>query len=378
MILEKVLSKIKTDNDLKILDLCGAPGGKSTNILSYLNGEGILFANETIRSRAEILKENIFKWGFDNVIITNCDPLKYGHLEGYFDIIVVDAPCSGEGLFRKDPAAAEEWSEKNLQLCCERQQRIVHDVWPALKEGGHLIYSTCTYNPEENEENIRRFLQDFSCKSIDLKLENFPEISRANTEEVYGYYAYPHRNQGEGFFVSVIQKKSPSLEWRPKRKNFRQNAINAPNQVTAFFKNPDNLFLLKDQFYSLTKSIHEDILFLPEDLNILSAGIPFATVKKRNVVPDPAGAMALNLNYKSFTTDEVSFTEALQFLKKEPLYLNKEDGWILVKYDNTGLGWIKKINQFRANNNYPKEWRIRKELPTDISSYENHLPLKQN
>ena len=154
---------------LNVLDLCAAPGGKSTHLLSLMNKNSLLVSNEVIQSRAAILSENIQKWGHGNVIVTNNDPKDFQRLPGFFDVIVVDAPCSGEGLFRKDPNALKEWSEDVVALCSRRQRRILNDVWPTLKTGGLLIYSTCTYNADENEENLKWLKEEYHVESIPLK-----------------------------------------------------------------------------------------------------------------------------------------------------------------------------------------------------------------
>ncbi len=153
---------------LNVLDLCAAPGGKSTHLLSLMDQNSLLVSNEVIQSRSAILSENLQKWGHDNVVVTNNDPKDFQRLPGFFDVIVVDAPCSGEGLFRKDPGAIKEWSEDAVALCSKRQRRILSDVWPALKTGGILIYSTCTYNSQENEENLRWLQQEYEVESIPL------------------------------------------------------------------------------------------------------------------------------------------------------------------------------------------------------------------
>src|SRR5687768_8055824 len=169
MFLEQAFNQTtETTAPLDILDLCAAPGGKSTHLLSLMNQDSLLVSNEVIQSRAAILSENIQKWGYCNVAVTNNDPKDFQRLAGFFDVVVVDAPCSGEGLFRKDPTASKEWSEDAVALCSKRQQRILNDVWPALKTGGVLIYSTCTYNEMENEENLKMLRERYEPESISL------------------------------------------------------------------------------------------------------------------------------------------------------------------------------------------------------------------
>lgn len=154
MVLDTVLKQLDLPSEPSILDLCAAPGGKSTLIASFLNNNGLLVSNEVIQARARILTENTTKWGYTNTVVTNNDPKDFERLNEFFDVIVVDAPCSGEGMFRKDLKARDEWSEENVQICSSRQKRIVMDVWDSLKPGGFLIYSTCTFNSAENEDTI--------------------------------------------------------------------------------------------------------------------------------------------------------------------------------------------------------------------------------
>jgi 16S rRNA C967 or C1407 C5-methylase (RsmB/RsmF family) len=206
LFLEEVYRQITENRDnIKILDLCGAPGGKSTHLSSMIGQSGLLVANEVIRSRAVILAENITKWGHSNTIVTQNDPSAFAAVPGFFDVILVDAPCSGEGMFH-DPVAVKEWSAENTVLCSERQKRILMDVWPALKEDGMLIYSTCTFNPEENEKNIRWLLQNRNAVSVRLNISDFEGITEINHEGTHGYGLYPCRIRGEGLFISVLRK----------------------------------------------------------------------------------------------------------------------------------------------------------------------------
>ena len=187
-----------------VLDLCAAPGGKSTLLSQALPESSILVSNEIIRSRAYILVENLIKWGNPNTVVTNNEPKDFASLPGFFDAIVVDAPCSGEGMFRKDPGAIQEWSEYNVKLCAERQSEILTSVWNALKNDGILVYSTCTYNREENEENVRWICNELGAELLTINLEGNTDI----TESDFGYRFYQHKTKGEGFFLAVLQKKS--------------------------------------------------------------------------------------------------------------------------------------------------------------------------
>lgn len=182
-----------------VLDLCAAPGGKSTLLSQTLPESSLLVSNEIIRSRAYILAENLIKWGNPNVVVTNNDPKDFDTLSGFFDAIVIDAPCSGEGMFRKDAGAIEEWSEYNVKLCAERQRQIVSSVWDALKTDGILVYSTCTFNREENEENVRWICEELGADLLNIDLHGNEDITVSD----FGYRFYPHKTKGEGFFMSV-------------------------------------------------------------------------------------------------------------------------------------------------------------------------------
>jgi len=221
MFLEQVFRQVaEPDAPLLVLDLCGAPGGKSTHLLSLMNRESLLVANEVIRTRAAILSENIRKWGNSNVVVTNNDPRYFAALGGIFDIVVVDAPCSGEGLFRKDKNAISEWSPDNANLCSARQKRILSDAWECLKPGGYLIYSTCTYNPEENENNLAWLTEKNSFSPIDLSSAYFPGIKEISVGRVRGYQLMPHRVRGEGFFIGALQKTNGKAGLVPKKRRF--------------------------------------------------------------------------------------------------------------------------------------------------------------
>ena len=210
MFLEQALKQtVDLSQPLRVLDLCAAPGGKSTLIQSLISKESLLVSNEVIKSRAVVLEENMIKWGSANVVITNNDPAHFARLENYFDVIVIDAPCSGSGLFRRDPEAINEWSENNVQLCSNRQQRIIADVWPALKQDGILVYSTCSYSAAEDEAILDWMMEGFTLEGVRLKVEPAWQIIETVSEkhQLYGYRFYPDKLKGEGLFIAAVQKK---------------------------------------------------------------------------------------------------------------------------------------------------------------------------
>ncbi len=197
---------------LRVLDLCAAPGGKSTVIQSLISPESLLLSNEVIKSRVPILTQNITKWGRANGLVSNNDPSHFRRIPGFFDIMLIDAPCSGSGLYRKDPEAAASWSAELVRLCSQRQQRILSDAWECLKEDGFLIYSTCSYSKEENEDILDFLFNQYACETVALTPDpqwNIVE-TRSDLKGALGYRFYPDKLSGEGFFLSVLQKKQTS------------------------------------------------------------------------------------------------------------------------------------------------------------------------
>lgn len=194
-----------------MLDLCAAPGGKSTLVRNCLPQGSLLVANEVMRARSQVLAENLIKWGNPEVIVTNNDPADFSRLEERFDVILTDVPCSGEGMFRKDDRAISEWSSEGVELCWKRQRRIVADIWPCLKQGGILIYSTCTFNREENEDNVAWIASTLGAEVLPVDTETEWGITGNLTGEDFPVYRFlPHHTSGEGLFVAVLRKKPDS------------------------------------------------------------------------------------------------------------------------------------------------------------------------
>ncbi|MFM9837956.1 MAG: methyltransferase RsmF C-terminal domain-like protein [Cyclobacteriaceae bacterium] len=363
MFLEQAVKQsIDLNQPLKVLDLCAAPGGKSTHLLSLINNESLLVSNEVIRSRASILSENIQKWGNSNVVVTNNDPEDFQKLSGFFDLIVVDAPCSGEGLFRKDPNAMEEWSEDNVALCAQRQQRILADVWPALKQDGILIYCTCTYNAKENEENVSWLIQNskFKIESLKLKIDSEWGIEEIERDGVFGYRFYPHKVKGEGFFISVIKKKE---ETHPVSIRTKSQVPLAPKKITErlndWLLDKHEFVLLDDLVVALSANYFTEINWLAHHLKIVTKGTAIATMKHEKMIPEHALALSIELNAKNFTSIDLNLPQALAFLRKEAIMVGEgQKGFALVTYQGHPLGWVNLLGN-RVNNLYPTNWRVR-------------------
>lgn len=360
MFLSKIVTQFMSDA-VHVLDLCAAPGGKSTLLSQYLPENALLVSNEIVRQRAHILAENLTKWGNPNVIVTNNEPADFGRLSAFFDAIVIDAPCSGEGMFRKDPNAISEWSVENVNTCVARQQSIIEDVWDGLKKDGILVYSTCTYNYEENEENVRRICEEFGAKVLRVA-----DVHESITLTNEGYRFYPHKTRGEGFFIAVLQKTSDTPHaMKPKQKedkNLRE--IRIPDDFARQLQ-PTDAYRFYESDVSVVAFPKEHLntfLYFRKQFNCLLAGIEMYERKGKDLIPEAQLALSKALNREKFQTVEVGYDTAIRFLKKEAITLQDEArGYLLICYKDLPLGWVKNIGN-RCNNLYPQHWRIRMNL----------------
>jgi len=346
----------------KVLDLCAAPGGKSTLLASYFT-DGLIVANEVIKSRASVLVENITKWGADHVVVTNNDPSHFQSLPGYFDVLVIDAPCSGSGLFRKDPGAVEEWSEDNVQLCSQRQQRILADVLPALHEDGILIYSTCSYSQQEDEAIADWLITEMDMQSKQLNVPADWGIVETQSpgKGAYGYRFYPDKLKGEGFFIAAFQKRAEPENTRLKEQSLTFPSKYEIQQLNNFIEIPVAYTLFKQSacIRAIQKKWVTDLQILAKCLYIKKAGIETAAIKGKDVIPSHELALSL-LSLDAIASVELTKEQALQYLRRKELIAEAGKGWNLVRYCGLPLGWIKVLPN-RINNYYPAEWRILKE-----------------
>jgi 16S rRNA C967 or C1407 C5-methylase (RsmB/RsmF family)/NOL1/NOP2/fmu family ribosome biogenesis protein len=347
---------------LNVLDLCAAPGGKTTHLQSLLSQDSLLVSNEVIRSRAAVLKQNCIKWGTRNVVITNNDPQHFGRLEGFFDMVVVDAPCSGSGLFRRDEDAIREWSSDNVQLCCGRQKRILADVFPALKEGGVLIYSTCSYSKEENEAIADWKVTELQMENIPLHTERDWHIveTAADKTGAKGYRFFPDKVKGEGFFITAFRKTTPTryIKWKEAR---LEKVDQREKKVVADWLNDDALELFQvPHLYGLLKNLVPRYAVVKGALNIQYAGVAIGTVIKEKLLPEHALALSKIVAAK-VPAVEVDKETAVRYLQRSDLAIDTPTkGWNLVQYQGHNIGWINALSN-RINNYYPKEFRILKQ-----------------
>jgi 16S rRNA C967 or C1407 C5-methylase (RsmB/RsmF family)/NOL1/NOP2/fmu family ribosome biogenesis protein len=364
MFLEQALRQtLDLAQPLRVLDCCAAPGGKSTLIQSLLSPASLLVSNEVIRGRVSILQENMVKWGAANAIVTNNDPRDFQRLENYFDCIVVDAPCSGSGLFRREPEAVAEWSAGNVQLCWQRQQRILADCWPALRQGGILIYSTCSYSREEDEDVLDWMMTEFDATSCRLQVS--PEwniVETTGKKGGYGYRFYPNRLKGEGFFVAAIRKNDGAGFVLPRRLSQPERPGKKEQEILSKWirdSQPLAFFTHQEQVHALPESRLADLAILQSTCYLKTAGITLGQLAAKDLIPHHHLAMS-GLPSPDIATLSLTREQALQYLRKDEFHPGTGgQGWVLVQHEQRNLGWIKLLPQ-RANNYYPKEWRILK------------------
>lgn len=360
MFLEQAFNQLVTiREDIKVLDLCGAPGGKSTHLSSLIGDNGLLVANEVIRQRAGILSENISKWGTCNTIVTNSDPAAFGKLIEYFDLIVVDAPCSGEGMFREE-IARNEWSEANATHCSERQRRILMDIWPALKPGGIMVYSTCTFNPDENEHNINWLAETTDSESLKINILPYRGINEISIKNLSGYGFYPGEIEGEGLFISALRKKGEPGNNKISGKKISHSSLPEDRKRAEVFINGslNDIYRHDDKVYRLSLPEWEYI-YLKKYLKIIKAGTELFKTRNSDITPLHELAISNLIREDAFPVCELDYNDTLSYLRRENFKINDMDrGWILVRFLGVNLGFIKNLGS-RLNNYFPIDWRIR-------------------
>lgn len=353
--IDSILRQLNLPEEPVILDLCAAPGGKSTLIADFLQGKGLLLANEVIQNRSKILKENLTKWGANNSLVSNNDPADFDGLKSVFDCILIDAPCSGEGMFRKDPDARSEWSEESVNLCASRQKRIVMDVWDSLKPEGFLIYSTCTFNTRENEDNVRWILEQTDSQIHTINL-SFAKPGR----DGIGFYALPSELKTEGFYVVVIQKLGE--ERAQKNKNRKKSTLTRLKRETWYSEwigdSGADLVQWNNYVFAIPEGSCELVEMLHSQLRIIKMGTELGEISRKGLIPNEA--LVFDPGILSGKIPDISLTreQALHYLKGETFSLEGKQGFNTVSFEGTKLGWIKHLGN-RFNNLFPKEWRIR-------------------
>ena len=402
-IYERLVSELLRRDDfprpqggLKVLDMCAAPGGKTTAVINALPDTATVVANEYVEKRARILEENLMKWGFPNVIVTNSDTAVIADCGALFDLVTVDAPCSGEGMMRKEEEARRQWSRGLVEQCAALQRDILRNAVRALKPGGFLIYSTCTFNPEENERNAEYITTGLGLKPIEILPEGVPETCRRVSAEVSDVPALrfmPHITRGEGLFVSIFRKDDAAgtdddipdyatlTEKRTKksrnrncnRKNNSKGNNPARSEDFTTLLTRDSTFIVSDlKNNDWKESVSEKgvvSLFSPEvealsemlgKVRILSCGVKAGEIKGKDLVADASLALSVALDGKRFPNVDLSHDDALKYLRRESVTLGADlpKGIVTVSYRGIKLGTAKHLGN-RTNNLYPSYWRIR-------------------
>lgn len=356
-----VLQGKNTENKtLRVLDLCASPGGKTTLVANLLPEGSLLVANEIVQSRVSVLRENLSRWGVTDVVITNHDAADFVGLEGFFDVVLIDAPCSGEGLFRKTIASRAEWSLANCSLCVSRQRDILQNAVRLVADGGVLIYSTCTYNPAENDGNMQWLNDNFEVEPLSLATK----IAWKVQETGYGYECLPHRTEGEGFYMAgcTIKNKLSANYKKPKKPilPFLDKASIAISQPFIKHEGYDMYQRGDGEIVLLRDSLFDDYTQIGFVLAKRGLGIGIGEVKNKVFIPSHQLAMN-NIIHKNLPAINLDLPNALRYLQKVDFEYNNtaQKGWNLMQYQNINLGWAKILDN-RVNNYLPNEWKLRK------------------
>lgn len=359
MFLAQVLQQYVSE-PVVALDLCAAPGGKSTLLRSLLPEDSLLVSNEPIRQRAQILAENTIKWGHPSVVVSQNYPADFTPLENFFDLVLADVPCSGEGMFRKDEEAIREWSLQNVEQCRLRQRDILEAVWPTLKPGGLLVYSTCTFNRQEDEENVH-----WICHH--LGAEELPIAHSAEWGIEGQHHFLPGKARGEGFFLALLRKAEESGEKRftfPKAGKDKRmsHAPQEPKSLREWVKGDFAYVLQNDTYTAFPAAYAEHLAVLQRHLHLLVFGVQIAEQKGRDWVPSHALAMSKAFRSETFPQVELSYEDSIAYLRRESIQIEAPRGIVLLCHQGFPLGFAKNLGN-RANNLYPQEWRIRSQFP---------------
>jgi 16S rRNA C967 or C1407 C5-methylase (RsmB/RsmF family)/NOL1/NOP2/fmu family ribosome biogenesis protein len=365
MFIDHILKYIRQNDDepIKVLDLCAAPGGKSTLINSAINSNDLLVSNEIIKTRVPVLCDNLSRWGTANSIVSNNDPKDFTRLTGFFDIILADAPCSGSGMFRKDPSAMNEWSAANVNLCHQRQERILADIYPALKEGGYLIYSTCSYSHQENEDILDWLCKEFDMESLRIPVdEQWGIVETASTlQNAWGYRFYPDKVKGEGLFAACLKKKGQTPQLPSfKTKGHQKLALKEIDIIKTYLNNAGEFYYFKvnDDWLAINREHKDSLDTLQRHLYIKKSGVRVGKLAGNDLIPDHELALSILINKDTVLQTPLNYDQAVQYLRRENIDLNTADkGWSLMTFNGQALGWAKLLPN-RINNYYPKELRI--------------------
>ena len=349
----------------RVLDMCAAPGGKSTIYSTAVGIDGLVVANEYVRTRANVLADNVRKWGMGNVLVTNNAPEHIAQFEGWFDLVAVDAPCSGEGMFRKEEVAREDWSEDAVKMCAARQLSIVREAWQSLKEGGLFIYSTCTFNDDEDEGVLEVFIDEMGevfepSRKIDIDEKWGVVVGEVGAFQTFRFF--PHKTDSEGLFVAVARKAESATQRTPKaRKKVMQEVDKTSRkELSRWLQESDKYTyaMVADTIYAYRTEQFKAVQALSEGLTAIYSGVAMGQIFKGKLKPDWALSQYVDLERKAVAVVELTEEDALNYLRKRDIAVgDMVDGMNLVTHNGRALGFAKRVGM-RSNNLYPNSLKI--------------------
>ena len=349
----------------RVLDMCAAPGGKSTIYSTAVGIDGLVVANEYVRSRANVLADNVRKWGMGNVLVTNNAPEHIAQFEGWFDLVAVDAPCSGEGMFRKEEVAREDWSEEAVKMCAARQMSIVREAWQSLKDGGLFIYSTCTFNDEEDEGILTAFIEEMGDvfePSQKIDVDDAWGVVKGEVGAFQTFRFFPHKTDSEGLFVAVARKSEATAQRTPKaRKKVMQEVDkNSRKELSRWLQESESYTyaMVADTIYAYRAEQFKAVQALSEGLTAIYSGVAMGQIFKGKLKPDWALSQYVGLEHNVVAAEELDDERALDYLRKRDIAVgDMVEGMNLVTHKGRPLGFVKRVGA-RCNNLYPNSLKI--------------------
>lgn len=350
----------------RVLDMCAAPGGKTTIYSTLVGRKGLVVANDISHSRAMALADNVQRWGMGNVVVTCNEPAHIGAFAHWFDVVAVDAPCSGEGMFRKMDEARSEWTASSPDVCAERQREILAEAWRVLRPGGTLIYSTCTFNPTEDEEVVEWLMSEYG--------EELESVDRVETSEDWGvvrsdigafqcFHFYPHKARGEGFFAAIARKCDGAIRRsmpKARRKLFSQCVKTDVKELSRWVDaaSEHSFMMVGEDIYAYNSAVADAVVTLSENLSVVYSGVAMGRIFKQKLKPEHPLALYVGLNRDAAPVVDVSLEDALDYLRRNDIAAAQfEEGINVVGYKGVPIGFVKRIGA-RCNNMYPKDLRI--------------------
>lgn len=350
----------------KVLDMCAAPGGKTTIYSTLVGRNGLVVANDINHGRAMALADNVQRWGMGNVVVTCNEPSHIGAFTHWFDVVAVDAPCSGEGMFRKMDEARSEWTPSSPDVCAQRQREILAEAWRVLRPGGTLIYSTCTFNPTEDEGIVEWLMSEYG--------DELEPVDRVSINEEWGvvcgdigafqcFHFYPHKARGEGFFAAIARKSDGTVRRsspKARRKLFSLPSKADTKELARWVDDASQhtFMMVGEDIYAYNSAVADSIVTLSENLSVVYSGVLMGRIFKQKLKPEHPLALYVGMNRDVVPMVEVSLDEAIDYLRRNDISAAQfEEGINVVEYKGIPIGFVKRIGA-RCNNMYPKDLRI--------------------